>query len=139
MRSPLASLTVTSPFGIRIHPVTKVKSFHNGVDLRAPLGTEVCAPFAGRFTVTKSKAGGNQAFVTHSGGLVAGFAHLSGYASGLKDGDEVAEGQVIAYTGQSGVGTGPHLHFSLSVRDTSGSRQFFDPLVIDWRIPVREK
>jgi len=132
MTFPLANITVTSPFGWRVHPTKHTRSFHNGVDLRAGIGTPVMAPFSGRLSFSSSRAGGKQAFVTHPGGLVAGFAHLSSYADGLQDGDVVQEGKVIAATGDTGIGTGPHLHFSLSVRDSKGDRSFMNPMLVRW-------
>lgn len=132
MIAPLENMVITSPYGWRTHPVTHDRSFHNGIDLRAKLGTSIRAPFSGFVRLTRSASGGNQLLLTHPGGLIAGFAHLSEIRAGLKDGDAVREGDVIAKTGSTGIGTGPHLHFTLSVKNESGDREFIDPSKVDW-------
>lgn len=131
MTAPLEQMKVTSPYGDRIHPVTKARSHHNGVDLAAQKGEPIAAPFDGKVTFLKSAAGGLQLLLTHSGGLCAGFAHLSGYRPGLAEGSAVREGEILGYTGATGRVTGPHLHFTMSVRN-AGGRKFFDPLLVEW-------
>jgi murein DD-endopeptidase MepM/ murein hydrolase activator NlpD len=108
---------VRSKFGWRKRPVAPYdKEFHNGVDLRATVGTLVKSPWAG--TVTKeyySDLGGNQLVIVHDNGYRTGYAHLSKYL--VKEGEKVAAGQYIAATGESGNVTGPHLHFTLTNPD----------------------
>jgi len=128
MKMPLDSMTITCPFGWRTHPVTHKRQFHNGIDLRAKVGTTVYAPFPGVVRFSHSDSGGNQLILTHPGGLRAGFAHLSRYAAGLQDGDPVVEGQKIAETGETGIGVGPHLHFTISAVNRTGDREFADPV-----------
>jgi len=130
MTAPLTTMCVTCPFGWRIHPVTKERQFHSGVDLKAALGTPVRAPFDGVVALTSRAAGGHQLILTnHNAHLRAGFAHLSDYAKGIAPGSQVKEGEVIAYTGESGRVTGPHLHYTLSVIKGSG-KTFFDPEIV---------
>jgi murein DD-endopeptidase MepM/ murein hydrolase activator NlpD len=126
MRQPLNQMVVTSKFGYRVHPVTKERSFHNGVDLRARMGDPVFAAISGRVSFSTHKTGGKQLVIQHPGGLRVGYAHLSKYADGLEDGDLVNEGELVAYAGDSGRVTGPHLHFTTSVV-LGGSKKFFNP------------
>lgn len=105
---------VTSRFGSRIHPVTRQKSFHNGVDLSAQVGTYVKAPDFGTITeVWDHQAGGKCLAMENRAGIRFGFAHLSDRL--VKVGDKVNAGQVIALTGNTGRSTGPHLHFTVKV------------------------
>lgn len=130
MRSPLSSLVISSPFGYRTHPVTgQRQSFHNGVDYKAKMGEPIYAPCDGVVSFSKHPSGGTQIILTNPGGLRLGFAHLSKYAEGLRNGDRVERGQVIGYVGDTGRVTGPHLHFTASVV-LNGSKKFFDPTII---------
>lgn len=108
---------ITSKFGERINPVTKVKEFHNGIDISVAEGTKVVSPAPGVVAnVYKSISGGNQIILKHTNGFVTGYAHLS--KSLVKIGDKLSKGQVFALSGRTGQVTGAHLH--LSVRDASG-------------------
>jgi murein DD-endopeptidase MepM/ murein hydrolase activator NlpD len=114
---------IASNFGERINPVTGVKEFHNGVDIAVPSGTQVRAPSGGKvISVYTSAEGGNQLVITHTDGYTTGYAHLS--KSIVKAGDKVNKGQIVAYSGQTGQATGPHLH--LSLRNKSGT--YINPL-----------
>jgi len=94
---------------------TPERPTHNGVDLRAAVGTEVVSPFAG--TVVSEywhDEGGNSMLIDLDNGYRAGFAHLSAYA--VNEGERVRRGQVVAYSGNTGGHTtGPHLHFTLKL------------------------
>ena len=104
---------VTSKFGSRKHPVTGVITNHNGVDIAAPLGTPIVAPLDGTvIDVNTHQTGGKQLIIKHINGYRTGYAHLSKYA--VNKGDKVKQGQVIAYVGNTGVSTGPHLHFTVT-------------------------
>ncbi len=114
MRYPLASITVTSPFGPRKPPNAKAMSNHLGVDLRASIGTNVYAPAAGTVTYVGTQAArGLYVKIDHGAGISTIVQHLSSAA--VKKGDKVSEGQVIAKTGASGNVTGPHLHFEVQI------------------------
>lgn len=113
---------ITSGFGERINPVTKVKEFHNGIDIQVPEGTPVIAPERSEvINVYKSDLGGNQVVLKHNDGYTSGYAHLLKPIVKIKD--KVTKGQVIAFSGKTGQVTGAHLHFSL--RDPSG--KYVDP------------
>ncbi len=114
MTNPVKITRITSKFGSRIHPITKVESFHNGVDLAAAIGTDVVAPVAGKVMQVwnHARGGGKSLAMIGQDGRRYGFAHLSQQLA--KAGQMVAEGEVIAKTGNSGASTGgPHLHFTV--------------------------
>lgn len=115
---------VTSKFGPRVHPVTgEVGKMHNGVDLSAPLNTPIYAPADGIVSGRNyNNVGGNQLMIVHTNGMQSGYSHLSKYNVNI--GDKVKKGDVIAYSGNTGRSTGPHLHFS--VKDKN--KNFVDPL-----------
>ena len=113
MKTPISG-RITSPFGERIHPITKEKQQHNGVDISAPIGTPIIAPESGRIKQIYNHAiGGNTLMMVSDRGTRYGFCHLSKIAEGIVEGSIVAEGDVICYTGNTGRSTGPHLHFSV--------------------------
>lgn len=106
--------TITSKFGNRIHPVSKISTFHNGVDIAVPVGTEIKSPLAGKVVnVYENEAGGKQLIIDHDNGMRTGYAHLSGYK--VARGQRIKEGQVVALSGNTGKSTGPHLHLTLTV------------------------
>lgn len=111
MRWPVLG-TVSSKFGWRTHPLTGVESFHNGVDIEAPTGTPVRAPFEGVVeSVYWNDAGGNAVILQLANGYRAGFAHLNSVA--VAQGASVGKGVVIGTVGATGAVTGPHLHYTL--------------------------
>lgn len=113
--SPLAFTRLTSKFThARRHPILGGTRPHLGVDYAAPTGTPVKA--VGDGVVTKRGWGGgygNQIIIKHAAGLESMYAHLSGYAAGLRNGQKVRQGQVIGFVGSTGLSTGPHLDFRL--------------------------
>lgn len=113
MISPVPIAKITSPFGNRIHPITKQPQFHNGVDIGLPSGTEIKAPFdAVVDTVAYNDIGGNNAILKLKNGFTVGFAHMLKPAI-VKKGEAVKQGQVIGYVGSTGRSTGSHLHLTL--------------------------
>lgn len=117
IKKPLKNIKISSPFGWRIHPISKENKFHNGVDLSALTGTEIYAPKDGTVLKMYSNAiGGVQLLISHSNGLQTGYAHLSKYAN-IKVGDKVKQGDVIAYVGNTGASTGAHLHFTTKINN----------------------
>lgn len=103
---------ITSLYGDRIHPVTNVASFHNGIDIGAPTGTPIYSPESGKCVNRYENAtGGKQIIIEHSNGFTTGYAHLDEYA--VKQGDNIRKGQIIGYVGSTGQVTGAHLHLTL--------------------------
>jgi murein DD-endopeptidase MepM/ murein hydrolase activator NlpD len=121
---PIGKDKIRSKYGPRIHPVTGViGEMHNGVDIAAPIGTQIKSPLDGVVSSVNFNAiGGNQIIIKHKN-FSTGYSHLNKLPS-LKVGDKVKKGQIIAETGNTGRSTGPHLHFS--VKDPKGN--FVDPL-----------
>lgn len=124
MRRPIrkeAGWRVTSPFGRRVHPVTRLESTHSGIDLGVPEGTEVLAPMSGAVTrVWLDKTyGGGLSLTLRTSDASFGFCHLSKVL--VDEGAPVTEGQVVALSGgkpgrpEAGRSTGPHLHVSVRV------------------------
>ena len=114
LKSPLKFAHVTSGFGSRFHPVLQYVRAHQGVDYAAAVGTPVWSVADG--TVTRAGntgAGGNTVCVRHRNGFETCYLHLSGYAAGVKSGSRVAQKQLIGYSGNTGLTTGPHLHFAM--------------------------
>lgn len=104
---------ITSHFGERIHPITKKKSFHNGVDIAVPIGTAIIAPFDGKVRhILTNSIGGLQLILENKNGWKCGFAHLSEVK--LKIGDEVKAGETVCLSGNTGRSKGAHLHFTLT-------------------------
>jgi murein DD-endopeptidase MepM/ murein hydrolase activator NlpD len=108
--APLAA-DVVSKFGPRANPHGGDPQFHTGVDYRAPEGAAIVAPAAGRVTRVESYRGGHGKLleIDHGDGLVTRYTHLSAFEVG--EGQQVAAGQLIARVGNTGLSTGPHLHF----------------------------
>ncbi|SIQ20777.1 Peptidase family M23 [Rhizobium sp. RU35A] len=118
MEKPVAAGRLGDGFGWRVHPILKVRKFHNGVDFAAPKGSPIVA--AGDGVVEKiSWEGGYGKFIRirHDGGYETTYAHIDGTPKDLKVGQRVSQGQVIAYVGSTGLSTGPHLYYELRVGD----------------------
>jgi murein DD-endopeptidase MepM/ murein hydrolase activator NlpD len=112
LRTPVIGARITSSFGMRSHPIFGYTLMHQGVDFAAPLGTPVLAAGDGVVEEARSWAGyGNWLRIRHGGGWETGYAHLASYATGLKAGNAVRQGDVVGYVGQTGLATGPHLHY----------------------------
>lgn len=124
LRSALAFSRVSSGFGGRFHPLLKNWRKHTGVDFAAPRGTPIWATADGTVEFAGVKGGyGNVIEIRHTGGITTLYAHMSGFASGVRRGTRVSQGQTIGYVGATGWATGPHLHYEFKV---SGIHQ--DPL-----------
>lgn len=103
---------ISSKFGYRVHPVTKIRDFHAGLDLPAKFGTPIYAPADGVVEYAQTKgAYGNFLLIGHNYGFKTAYGHLSRFA--VKYGDYVSKGDIIAYIGSTGRSTGPHLHYEL--------------------------
>lgn len=117
LRAPVQFRRISSTFSrARFHPVLKVYRRHAGTDYAAAPGTPVMA--AGDGTVLKagwSGGYGNLVELRHRNGAVTRYAHLRGFAQGIRGGARVAQGDVIGYVGSTGLSTGPHLHYEFLV------------------------
>ena len=115
---PLKSYTITSAFGMRLHPIKNVWLMHEGVDMAAPQGTPIYAAKEGKVTTTSYQAGGAGYYVSinHGDGFASIYMHMTNYI--VKPGQHVSTGQVIGYVGSTGGSTGPHLHFGISYKGT---------------------
>lgn len=103
---------LTSPFGMRRHPIHRVISFHSGIDLAAPYGTPIKASDSGRVIFNGWYGGyGKVVIVDHGMDYSTLYAHLSG--SKVSTGRNVQKGEVVGYEGRTGYSTGPHLHFEV--------------------------
>jgi murein DD-endopeptidase MepM/ murein hydrolase activator NlpD len=111
---PLKDITIVSKFGWRLHPLTKKKKFHKGLDLRAKRKTKIFATADGvvRYVQDRNKGQyGKMIIISHNFGFETVFAHLS--STKVKVGDTIKKGQIIARSGNSGRSTGPHLHYEV--------------------------
>ena len=109
LRRPVGG-PITSPYGMRVHPITHVRKLHDGTDFGVPCGTPVHAAASG--VVTKrgyNSAYGNRIFLKHAGGLTTIYNHLS--SQSVSVGQRVAVGRVVGHVGSTGLATGCHLHF----------------------------
>ena len=116
MKTPINGARLSSPFGMRKHPILGYNKKHMGTDFAAPLGTPIMASGSG--TVTRAKwcgGGGNCIKIKHNSTYETVYAHLSKFAKGIKAGKKVRQGQIIGYVGSTGMSTGPHLHYEVIV------------------------
>lgn len=108
---------ISSKFGKRIHPVTGKEQYHNGVDIACPVGT-VLKNTVGMATCIKvgfDDINGNFLRLQHDNGMVTSYAHLHKVI--CKEGEQVTPGEIFALTGNTGRGTGAHVHFRVRVPD----------------------
>jgi murein DD-endopeptidase MepM/ murein hydrolase activator NlpD len=107
---------LSAGFGNRLDPFTGQKDFHAGIDISTPIGTRVFAPADGVVLSTTVQGGyGNALIIDHGYGVVTRYGHLDAYA--VHPGQRVRRGDLIAFVGNTGRSTGPHLHYEVWVRD----------------------
>ena len=114
MKTPLNGARLSSSFGRRKHPVLGYTRQHKGIDFSAPTGTPIMA--AGKGKVLKanySKSFGYRVLLEHHGGYRTLYAHLKGFAKGIRAGSRVKQGQIIGYLGNTGMSTSRHLHYEV--------------------------
>lgn len=105
---------ITSPFGSRTSPTQGASTYHQGIDIAAPAGTAVLAAKSGTVvTASYSSVSGNYVMINHGDGVFTVYMHASSLA--VSKGQQVSAGATIAYVGSTGVSTGSHLHFGVSV------------------------
>lgn len=112
--TPVSGYTLTSPFGMRKHPVLGYNRMHNGIDMACAQGTPIYATRAGKVTTASYQAGGAGYYVSinHLDGFSSIYMHMTNYV--VSAGQSVTQGQLIGYVGSTGISTGPHLHFGIS-------------------------
>lgn len=107
-----SKVPITSPYGERIHPVTKKRQVHRGVDLATPVGTSVISPANGYVLKLRTDSiCGKGLEIRHSDGFDTVYCHLSQFL--VREGERVSQGAVVAKTGNTGRSTGPHLHYAV--------------------------
>ncbi len=134
LASPLEFTRVSSGFTEnRLHPVLRDWRAHKGVDMAAPVGTNVRVVANGTIDFVGQQRGyGNVVVVKHDGRHMTLYAHLNQFAAGLQPGSPVRQGEVIGTVGQTGWATGPHLHFEFHI-----DGQHVDPMAVVAQEPVR--
>lgn len=116
LRYPLEFSRISSNFGGRMHPIHKRWKAHKGTDFAAATGTPVKAASNGVVEFAGSQGGyGNTVVIQHRDGYESAYAHLNGFAKGLRKGQRVRQGDVIGFVGSTGWSTGAHLHFEIRV------------------------
>lgn len=127
LRSPLEFTRVSSGFSVaRFHPVLQKMRAHKGVDMAAPTGTRVKASGDAVVDFVGQKGGyGNVIVLKHNNGISTVYGHLSRFATGLRRGAKVVQGEIIGFVGMTGVATGPHLHYEFLING-----QHLDPMKV---------
>ncbi len=116
MKTPINGARLSSPFGMRKHPIDGFNKMHRGTDFAAPMGTPIMA--SGDGVVKKAGwcgGGGNCVKIRHNSTYQTIYAHMSKFARGIKAGVRVKQGQTIGFVGSTGKSTGPHLHYEVIV------------------------
>ena len=114
MKTPINGARLSSSFGMRKHPIDGFNKMHRGTDFAAPMGTPIMA--SGDGVVIRAKwcgGGGNCIKIKHNSKYQTIYAHLSKFASKIKVGARIKQGQIIGYVGSTGKSTGPHLHYEV--------------------------
>jgi murein DD-endopeptidase MepM/ murein hydrolase activator NlpD len=117
LRTPVEFTRISSGFNPnRRHPILNTIRAHKGVDYAAPVGTPVRAAGDGRVIFAGRRGGyGNVLEIAHTRGVVTLYGHLSRFAKGMRVGEHITQGSVVAYVGMTGLATGPHLHYEYRV------------------------
>ena len=116
MKTPINGARLSSTFGMRKHPILGYNKMHRGTDFAAPKGTPIMASGSGTVEVVKWwGAYGKYIRIKHNTKYKTAYAHLNGYARGIRPGAKVRQGQIIGYVGSTGRSTGPHLHYEVLV------------------------
>ncbi len=116
MKTPINGARLSSPFGMRKHPIDGFNKMHRGTDFAAPMGTPIMA--SGNGVIKKAGwcgGGGNCVVIKHNSTYQTVYAHMSKFAKGIRKGTRVKQGQTIGYVGSTGKSTGPHLHYEVIV------------------------
>ncbi len=110
---PVTGYYISSPFGMRMHPILGYQRMHNGIDMACVTGTEIRATRAGKVIRAQwSDSAGYYVQIDHGDGFVSEYMHMTKYVVSV--GDSVAAGQLIGFVGSTGLSDGSHLHFGIS-------------------------
>jgi murein DD-endopeptidase MepM/ murein hydrolase activator NlpD len=116
MKTPINGARLSSPFGMRKHPIDGFNKMHRGTDFAAPTGTPIMASGSGIITRARwCGGGGNCIKIKHNSTYETIYAHMKNFARGIKEGVRVKQGQIIGYVGSTGKSTGPHLHYEVVI------------------------
>ena len=133
IRKPITGGKFRSPYGMRRHPIRRRMRMHWGVDWSAPSGTPILAAADGTVKEARWAGGyGRRIILSHANGYETSYSHQRAFAKGMRSGARVRQGQVIGYVGTTGLSTGNHLHYELSI---NGDR--VDPMRV--RLPAAER
>ena len=116
MKTPINGARLSSPFGMRKHPIDGFNKMHKGTDFAAPMGTPIMASGSG--IIRKAGwcgGGGNCVVIKHNSTYQTIYAHMSKFAKSIRAGVRVKQGQIIGYVGSTGKSTGPHLHYEVLI------------------------
>ena len=116
MKTPINGARLSSPFGMRKHPIDGFNKMHKGTDFAAPMGTPIMASGSG--IIKKAGwcgGGGNCIVIKHNSTYQTIYAHMSKFAKGIRNGVRVKQSQTIGYVGSTGKSTGPHLHYEVLI------------------------
>jgi len=128
--APVKNARISSGYGERVHPITGKKTFHRGQDFAVRVGTPVYAPADGAVEVVRAsrEGSGNYLRILHTYGFSSSYSHLSKFAA--KRGDFVKKGDLIGYSGNTGISSGPHLHYEIRFVGRSLDPKPF----VDWNV-----
>lgn len=116
LKHPVGKARISSSYGWRKHPVLQVNRLHAGTDFAVPIGTPVKATQSGKVIFAGHKGGyGKLLVIQHDAVHSTVYGHLNGFAQDIKVGSMVQRGQVVAKSGNTGLSTGPHLHYEVRV------------------------
>jgi murein DD-endopeptidase MepM/ murein hydrolase activator NlpD len=118
MMTPVDGARISSGFGRRRHPVLGYGRMHKGIDFAVPTGTPIMAAGDGTVATAGRNGGyGNLLVLRHGSGYSTAYGHLSRFAPGVRAGSRVRQGQIVAYSGNTGLSTGPHLHYEIRLNN----------------------
>jgi len=114
MKTPINGARLSSAFGMRKHPIDGYNKMHKGTDFAAPMNTPIMASGSG--IITRSRwcgGGGNCIKIKHNSTYETIYAHMKSFATGIREGARIKQGQIIGFVGSTGNSTGPHLHYEV--------------------------
>jgi len=114
LKTPVDGVRISSTFGMRMHPILGYSKMHKGIDFAAPRGTPIRAAGNGRVVyMGRFGAYGNYLKIKHNDNFSTAYAHIHNFPKGMRVGQTVKQGQLVAFIGTTGRSTGPHLHYEI--------------------------